>query len=681
MKQNKKRVTRTFLPLLFTLLACVALPFGAHAADTDQGSQPLDLTSLKLEDLMDLTVTSVGRKAQKIYDSAAAVFVITQEDIRRSGVTNIPDALRMVPGLEVARIDGNKWAVSSRGFNGRFASKMLVLMDGRSVYTPLFSGVLWDSQDTLMEDIARIEVVRGPGATMWGANAVNGIINIITKEAEDTVGGLVTAGGGTQERAFASARYGKQLGEKGNYRVYLKYFDREGLEDPQTGREGHNGWHALRGGFRLDAAPAEKDTFTLQGDYYDQRLNETYLNIPGFGDTLNYTTPVSGGNLIARWKRTFSESADMGVQLYYDRTDMRYAVVDASIDTVDVDFQNRFRFGSEHEILWGAGYRFIRDRLRFPLQDFTLKEREQNNLFSAFLQGTFMLVPERLHLIVGSKFEHNDYTGLEVQPSARLLWTPAEKQSVWLSVSRAARTPSLGEDSESLSIAAPPTSIPPFPEPVPTHVHMIGSDTLKAEKLIAYELGYRVEPVPRLTVDTALFYNVYRDLILLRADAPIFSFAPAPALTIPAQLQSRSAAKTWGGELAGDLKALPWWRLRLAYTFLRVLSQETDPAILAADLKKENPQHQVSLRSAMDLGKNVEGDLWLRYVDALPAFGIASYLTLDARLDWQLRKDLHLVLVGQNLLHDRQMEFVSQYISTQPAALGRSFYGKLQWEF
>jgi iron complex outermembrane receptor protein len=641
----------------------------------------MDLTTLGIEDLMNLTVTSVSRKEQNLSSSAAAIFVITQEDIRRSGVTSIPEALRMVPGLEVARIDANKWAVTSRGFNGRFARKLLVLMDGRTVYSQMFSGVFWDAQDTILEDVERIEVIRGPGATMWGANSVNGIINIITKHSVDTTGGLVTAGGGTQERLFGTARYGTTLGSSTNLRTYVKYLERRGMDDTQTGKEGHNGWHAVRCGFRLDAESSDTDSLTLQGDYYDEKLKETYVNTPPTNSSFDYTTPVSGGNLLARWKRSFSDTSDMALQLYYDRTEMNYAVLNEKRDTLDIDFQNRFALAENQEIVWGAGYRFTHDHLQFPSQILTLSPQNQdNNVFSAFVQGNFTLLPDRLHLIIGSKFEHNDYTGFEIQPNARMLWIPANKQSLWISVSRAVRTPSRAEDSLSFEMTGPPVSVPFFPQPLPSRIHLTGNTDLKSEELMAYELGYRVEPTEQISFDAATFYNVYSQLDGQKQGTPIpdFSNPAQPYITIPMQLTTGDRAETWGVELATNLKALPWWRIRMAYTYFQVTDEEND---LGTNTRNENPHHQVSFRSMMNVSKNIDFDLWLRYVDKLSNFNISSYVTLDARLAWRPINNLELTLVGQNLLHDRQQEFIPQFISTQPATVGRSMYGKVTWQF
>jgi len=663
------------------LLSLTTVSWQAHA-DSVQEEKGVNLTNVSLEDLMNMTVTSVSRTEQTMANAAAAVFVITNEDIRRSGVTSIPEALRMVPGLEVARIDSNKWAVSSRGFNGRFASKMLVQIDGRTVYNPIFSGVFWDAQDTVLEDVERIEVIRGPGATMWGSNAVNGIINIITKNAGDTKGGLLSAGGGTMERGFGTARFGTQLGDSSSLRFFVKYLDRAGMDDLQTGQEANNGWNSIRGGFRLDAEPSSRDTLTFQGDYYDERLKETYVNQPG-NSSFDYTTPSSGGNLLARWKRAFSDTDDLTLQLYYDRAEESYAVLGEQRDTVDLDLQDRFALGSLQEVIWGAGYRFIRERLQFPSPTLTVGPNDaDNNVYSFFVQDNISLVPDQLNLIIGSKFEHNDYTGFEVQPNARLIWTPTTKQSVWLSVSRAVRTPSRGEEYLSLTTPGPLVTIPGVPQPIPSQIQLLGSTSLKAEELIAYEAGYRVVPTELITIDAATFYNVYRQLNIYLQEQPVPNLSSAqPTVTLPMQLGNYGRAQTFGFELAAEVKALPWWRVKLAYTYLQLLSKEADQGATFPDVKGENPHNQVSLRSAMDLYKDVEFDLWLRYVDALRDFNIGSYVTLDMRLAWRPVKNLELALVGQNLLHDRQQEFVPQFINTQPTAIGRGMYGKATWRF
>jgi iron complex outermembrane receptor protein len=404
-----------------------------------------DLTELSIEDLMKIEITSVSKKAQKISDAAAAIFVITQEDIRRSGVTSIPEALRMAPGVEVARIDANKWAISARGFNSRFANKLLVLMDGRSVYSPLFSGVWWDVQDTMMEDIDRIEVIRGPGATLWGANAVNGVINIITKKAGDTLGGLVTAGGGTEEKGFGALRYGLKPAEDSDFRAYAKYFNRD-RSVTSTGADAGDEWDAFRAGFRLDHETSARNNFTLQGDYYTGNAGTTYdvasITLP-YLNTFQKKSESAGGNIIGRWNHTFENDSEFSLQAYYDRSDRKDLFAAGVVDTADVDLQYRFKWFGGQEFVLGTGYRFTRDNIANDNELRTADPASRSeSLLSAFIQDDITLIDNRLHWVIGSKFEHNGYTGFEVQPNTRLIWTPSTTQSVWGAISRSVRTPS-----------------------------------------------------------------------------------------------------------------------------------------------------------------------------------------------------------------------------------------------
>jgi iron complex outermembrane recepter protein len=668
----------------------VTLPTGPaseiEASPSETGGD--DFLALGLEDLMNMTVTSVSRKSQRVSDAAAAVFVITRDDIRRSGVTSIAEALRMAPGLEVARIDANKWAISSRGFNSRFANKLLVLFDGRSVYTPIFSGVFWDRQDTMLEDIDRIEVIRGPGAALWGANAVNGVINIITRSSGETMGTTVSAGGGTQEKAFAAARYGSQLGEDATFRLYGKYTDRNSMDD-LSGRDASNSWTALRGGFRVDADPSAQDSLTLQGDVSSERLHETYVNSVPLG-TFNHTTPVFGANLLSRWKHSYSETADLELQLYYDRTDTNIGVFTEVRDTFDIDFQNRFALSQTQEVIWGGGFRFSHDSVT-PTNVLSVTPSSQDsNLASSFVQDDIALIPDRLHLILGSKFEVNSYTGFEWQPNARAIWTPNRKHTVWGAVSRAVRTPSRGEESFSLYQPGPLVPRGPGLPPAQLLVHLTGNDQLQAEELIASELGYRVEPNSSLGADLALYYNRYRKLNSLKAGSTL---EPAPQfpqqVALPLTLGNFARAETCGLELAADYKALPWWRLRGTYTYLRILATKAEQGAVFSNGKGDSPNHQVSLRSSMDLTKGVEFDLWLRYVSALeftnPAtttpIPVPGYLTFDTRVAWKPSSRVELALVGQNLLQSSHQEFLSQAIATEATRVGRSVYGKVTWQY
>ncbi|MRR07522.1 MAG: TonB-dependent receptor, partial [Deltaproteobacteria bacterium] len=424
---------RRFSKCAVVMVVSTLLSVNLHELVWGSDGQNLNLSELGLEDLMNIQVTSVSKKEQKLSDAAAAVFVVTREDIRRSGATSIPEVLRMVPGIQVARLDANKWAVSARGFNDRFADKLLVLMDGRTVFTPLFSGVYWDVQDTMLEDIDRIEVVRGPGAALWGANAFNGVINIITKHSQETQGGLLSAGGGTEERGFGGARFGGRVGDDTYYRLYAKYFSRDAGVDA-SGDRGEDDWSVLRGGFRVDSDLSANDSVTVQGDIYRGKEGETYtipLLIPPFSRTFDWDTDIAGSNILSRWTRTLSDTADMTLQLYYDRTERDMAIIGEDRDTIDVDFQNRFKCGSRHEIVWGWGYRFSHESITNKVAITFAPNRRSDNLYSFFAQDDISLIEDRLRLVLGSRFEHNEFTGWEIQPNIRLIWTPDYRQTVW----------------------------------------------------------------------------------------------------------------------------------------------------------------------------------------------------------------------------------------------------------
>src|SRR5437879_4231967 len=398
-------------------LAMVTLLFVASSPAQNK----IDVTTMSVEDLMNMQVTSVSKRTQKVADAAAAIFVLTQEDIRRSGATSIPEALRLVPGLEVARIDQNKWAIGSRGFNGRFDNKLLVLIDGRSVYTPLFSGVYWNVQDVMLEDVDRIEVIRGPGATLWGANAVDGVINVITKKAKATQSAVVTAGAGTDERAAGGVRYGGKLGDNTYYRAYTKYFD-WGPSAYPSGMTAHDGWDALRGGFRADWTPAGANSLTLQGDVYRTRFDETLtvasLSAP-YSNTFPNNGKYSGGNILGRWNHT-SEGSSMSLQMYYDNT----TITDHSLfgdhqNILDLDFQHGFHVGDSQQFVWGLGYRSIHDKNDASFTVSLQPNQVTLNQFSTFLQDEISLVDNRLQFTRGSKFEHNKFTGFEIRSEER----------------------------------------------------------------------------------------------------------------------------------------------------------------------------------------------------------------------------------------------------------------------
>ncbi|MHB9027253.1 MAG: TonB-dependent receptor plug domain-containing protein [Candidatus Latescibacterota bacterium] len=663
----------------FISLLLIPIPSSRAETGDTAHSNPDDLIALSIEELMNIEITSVSRKTESLANAAAAVFVITREDIRRSGVTSIPEALRMVPGLDVARIGSNKWAISARGFNGRFAMNMLVLFDGRTVYTPLFSGVFWDRQDSMLEDIERIEVIRGPGATLWGANAVNGVINIITKKATDTLGGLVMAVGGNQERGIRGARYGVKLGSDTSLRVFTKYLNRSSGE--VSGRKAADNWHAVRGGFRMDSRPADNDEVTLQGDIYRERLGETYT-IPlvesPYTRTFDSTSRSSGGNVLSRWKRTLSESSDFSLQMYYDRTDQTFALLGEKRDTFDLDFQHRFGLQDRQEIVWGGGYRFTRDRIDNIALVVLSPERRSDNLFSAFAQDDISIIPDRLRVTLGSKFEHNDYTGFEVQPNARFLWTPDERNSVWAAVSRAVRTPSRAETELWLQAQTIPPSPPDLPFPLVVEVY--GSDDLSATEVLAHELGYRLKPKNTLSFDLALFFNHYRKHVNARvAGLPRPNDFREPRYLVQSVvIDNNMEIRAYGAELEADWAVYNWWRLHAAYSSFEMnLQMDGDQSLDLSSTAGTDPRHQFSLRSHQDFGSNIELDLWLWYVDRLTSLDVGSYFNTDVRLSWKPLPDFELSLTGQNLLNERRIEFKPEMISTMPTETGRSVFAKV----
>jgi iron complex outermembrane recepter protein len=653
-------------------------------------AEDIDLDDMSLEQLMDIEITSVSKKEQKISEAAAAIYVITQEDIRRSGATSIADALRMAPGVNVGQILSHKWSISVRGFQEQLSSKLLVMIDGRTVYTPLFSGTYWDVQDYILEDIERIEIIRGPGATLWGANAVNGVINIITKHAKDSQGGLLSAGGGEEEQVFGEMRYGGLMGEA-HYRVYAKYFQRDDLLQTRRGhiKGANDDWDMLRGGFRFDWDIAEQDNLTVQGDIYYADISQTAyfpsITPPFVTDQPVVDDKVSGGNLLARWTRTLSDSSDFTLQMYYDRTQRDDSNVNEIRDIIDIDFQHTFGLGERHSLIWGLGSRYSGDDTEDGVKmGFRPKGRE-DYLFSAFIQDEITLIEERLRLTIGSKFEHNEYTGWEVQPSIRMIWTPDERQSIWAAVSRAVRTPNRIED----NISANTNLLPPntlFPgQPLGT-VRLVGNDSVESETLLAYELGYRIQATPRLSLDIATFYNDYEDLLFVGEGYFGTPFMDGSLFILPLVIDNVGGGETYGVELVADWRPTNYWRLAAGYSYL-----EMDLGDTSIGRKKRaergSPQNQINLRSYLSLPHNLQFDTTLYYVDSLNVLSaintlvpIREYYRLDARLAWQPTENLELSVVGQNLLDPVHQEHVELTFSGTSFP-ERSVYGKLTWRF
>jgi len=674
--------------LLLAILRLTLFPMPVRAGEQ---SAPEELLKMSIEKLMDIRVVSVARRPEKLSGTAAAVTVITAEDIRRSGATSIPEALRLAPGVEVAHIDANKWAISIRGFNGMFANKLLVLIDGRSVYTPLFSGTYWDVQDTLIEDIERIEVVRGPGGTLWGANAVNGVINIVTKHAKDTQGGRITAGGGNLERGFGSLRYGAKLGDAAWFRVYGKGFDRRAFEDAQ-GNAGFDGWRIPRGGLRLDWEPSGRDKVMLSGEGYKGHSRQSVLlsslTAP-FSRTVQDSVQVSGGFALGRWTHRFADDNELQIQAYFDRSVRDEAQLEERRNTWDFDLQHHFGWNNQ-TVSWGLGYRLSRDHIGNTFTVSFIPDHRNDPLYTAFAQDEIRLFDERLRLTLGSKFEHNRYTGFEYQPTGRALWRAQERHTLWAAVSRAVQTPSRSFSDIRTNSAVIPSRSPASPNP--TVIRILGNPDQQSVDLMAYELGWRWEPRKDVSLDTAGFYNVYHKLRTSEPGTPFTEISPAPTHdVVPLIFGNQMHGHSYGVELTAKWQALDNWRLTADYTHLTLnmrLDAGSGDTTNVAKVEGNSPSQRVSLRSELSLPHNVEMDAALYHVGRLNFFDqeakdfapVAAYNRLDLRLGWRPLDDLELALGGKNLLDRRHFEFGDQQ-GVSATAVPRSYYGKLTWRF
>ncbi|MDB6087842.1 MAG: Iron complex outerrane recepter protein [Gammaproteobacteria bacterium] len=628
-----------------------------------------ELKKLSVEELMGLEVTSVSKRPEKLAATASAIQVITHDEIQESGAQSLPEALRLADNLQVAQKNSHDWAISSRGFNTSLSNKLLVLVDGRSVYTPLYSGVFWNAQDYPLADLDRIEVISGPGSTLWGANAVNGVINITTKSASNTQGLYLEGGGGSHWQDFGTVRYGGMLAPNVYFRIYGKYFEGD-AEVLASGERAHDAWRQGRGGFRIDAQSSSDDTLTLQGDLYG-----------GSGDhTATGELRFSGGNILGRWSHTLSQDSDMSLQTYFDRTHislptaaMAFApagVIADDLNTYDVDFQHHLRMGERHRVVWGLGYRLTHDVVSNALSLSFFPPTLTQNLFSGFVQDEVMLRPE-VFFTAGTKLEHNDYTGYEVEPSVRLLWIPGLNQTLWSAVSRAVRTPSRID--HDLAEPAPSTGL----------VLLQGGSGFKSETVVAYELGYRTQVSTKLATSLSTFYNRYDHV---RSTAP--SPEPTiPGLPFPLVFQNDLEGHTYGLEFSADYQLLPAWRLHAGYTLLKENLHVKAGRFDFSDAHNEtaDPQQQFSLRSALDLGRNLDVSTALRWVDTLhinnaAVVGIVpSYFELNARLGWHPTPKIELSVVGENLLHAQHPEY--GFPDPSRIEIRRSLFGRIQCQF
>lgn len=644
-----------------------------------QGTEPAaqQLKSLSLEQLGNLEVTTQSKEPTEVWNTPAAVYVLTGEDIRRSGVTNVADALRLVPGVNVARVNGSRnWAVGIRGFGDQFSKYVLVLIDGRSVYTPLFGGVLWTINNVMLEDIDRIEVIRGPGGTIWGADAVNGIINIITKHSQDTKGTLVSSGGGNVDENTEDARYGSAH-KSWTYRANAFGFVRS-PEFHASGTPNYDWSRFGQTGFRADRVKDSND-IAIQGDAYwgkfgDAQLLSTYTPPASF---ISYKSQnVSGGNLRAQWRRQFANKSDLYLQAFWSHDHRIGSNFGEDRDTFDVDFLQRLAATHFQQFTYGLGLRISPSTVTQTIPTATFNPlHKTDSIYSAFLQEELRLVPDKLSFILGSKFEHNNYTGFEYQPSGRLLFTPTQKLSAWASISRAVRTPDRVDEDIQVDVFA--LSAPLI------YARVVGNHDLNAERLVAYEAGIRTLLHSRLYLSGAAFLNSYHDLIAQSAGT--FSIAPVPPFPPGADLLTFQYINgihgtTSGLEIAPDWQAASFWRIRAAYSFLDVKLHDQpgfSDTVTLKNLTGSSPTHQAFIQSNFDLPGHLEFDQSFRYVNSLPAQSVRAYTTADARIGWTPSKALSISVTGQNLFQPHHAEFG---IDPPPIVeIKRGVYARLVW--
>jgi len=657
--------------LVLLSLACCS-PGSANDNPSGQDAS-IDLKKLSLEELSAIEVTTASKEASPAFRTPAAIFVLTNDDIRRSGATNIPDLLRLVPGVEVAQIDSVKYAIGIRGFEGRLSKNVLVLIDGRSVYTPLFAGVYWESQSTFLEDIDRIEVIRGPGGTIWGSNAVNGVINIITRSSRETRGDLVTAGGGNVDQGFLGARHGGGT-DRLSYRVYGQGFTR----GPQFHQDGRNFDDSRmgQGGFRMDWVPGARDSLTLQGDIYGSAAGQK-LAISAFSPpsivNVEKNAGLYGQNILGAWTRKLSGGSDVQIRAYYDRTDRQDLNYREVRNTFDFDFIHHKAY-DRHQVIWGAGLRISPSRFfqTVPTVDFPPHDQTYS-VYSGFVQDEIELVRERLSFTAGTKLEHNSFSGFEIQPSGRLAWTPDVEHTIWASVSRAVRTPSRIEDGFQFNFLSQPAP--------PLYLRLVGDGQFTPEQELGYELGFRNYLRKSGFLSVSAFFNRYADLLSVDSRPVFVETSPSPAhLVLPLYLRNGIKADTAGVEAAALFDVRDWWRLRGNYSYLALNAKNrpvSNDASTVRQLEGDSPRHKIVIQSSLTLGRGIDAVLTYRYVSDLPDQKVPAYSTGDASIGWRFARQWRISVVGRNLMQPYHFEYGGN--PGPLVGIRRAGYLKLTW--
>ena len=674
-----------------------------HPADLRAESSDASLLDLSIEELMTVEITSASKKSQLVAETAAAVFVITHDDIRRSAARNIPDLLRTVPGLQVAQIDANKWAVSARGFSGRFSNKLLVLMDGRALYTPSFGGVFWDVQDTLLDDIERIEIIRGPGGTLWGANAVNGVINIITRSSKDTQGGDLRISAESGPSTTSSFRFGGETHSDLSYRLYAKYLDESGNDDA-TGRGTADDWHIARVGIRTDWNPTSHDLLSWASEAYRGRSGETVMTqtlIPPYSRIQNSSEATSGFFSIAKWNRQFEKGRELQGHVYFDHTDRNGLFFGEKRDSAVLEIQYQFPLRSSQDIVAGAGIRHNSYEFAATNSVSVTPASPNDTGYNAFIQDEFRIIPNKFAFTMGIDVEHNALSenSVDLLPSGRLMLTINERNHLWTAVTKAISTPSYEQTGANVSNAAPivPPGTSDNPTPVPLITTVVGNRTIKSERLVAYEIGDRTQLGSSVTLDTTLYFHDYQSLrsestravfcVPTMVSVYVDPLCVLNASYVDNQLQFTNAARghSSGIEVAADWVPSTQYRLRMAYTYLNLSLRATLPDPILVNVIKiqqgQSPRHQLSLRQDLSINRALDINLTARYVDRLPAVPIPAYWSADANIVWRPGAQWELSLTGRNLLQSSHAEYVSELSDVVPTLIDRTIGARIRWAF
>jgi len=689
--------------------AYLCLLFGAassHAANqTPNDSATAELLDFSIEQLVELDLSSITKSLGSRKQLPAAFYVVSSEDIRRLGATTIPEALRLVPGVHVAKIDGGRWSVSVRGFNSQLAETLLVLVDGRSVYTPLLSSTFWDQLDVMMEDIERIEVIRGPGASLWGSNAVNGVINIVTKSAQDTQGGLASSFYGN-ERYGGGMRYGFEAGDDAHLSVFARHSQYDDSKAGFSHIDAGDSAQMSKAGFRYDKDFLGSDTLSIQGAAFagdSNGANQLFPHlrapqVPSVQEPFNIQLPTSeefyGHYVMARWQQRQSADSTTALRVYWDQHNRRSPALDISykVDSIDVDFQHNYRLNSMHYWVWGAGVRFNHNNYQPSLYIALSPKERTDRIYSLFVQDEISLLPNRLKLTLGSKFEHNPVTQFEIQPNIGLSWSPSDTHTVWGSIARAVRTPNWIEQNVQFQGYLSPPLDPTQPVSPVNPVALIsinGNPRMTTEKLLAFQLGWRANWQRTFDTDLNLYYYNYDDVRSYNNGSLRMDTLFSGYVVLPIKIENYGFSKIYGGELSANWQVSDAWKLRASYSYSReeIGISDTSPSITYVTSAGNYPVNNASLWSQLQLASDWTLDLNWRFVggksnsvfsyNTLPT---KSYHELDARLAWQLSKDVEFALIGRNLLESVHFEANSYYQSIA-TGVQREVYFSVKWQF